>query len=111
MRSPIARSVKLLLSAKFAQGSKYHAQLSDIIQRVPDGRLRTNIGNVATSMMPTSPSARQSGSRERRSPAFGREYISNGLHRCNMTEETTPMKVTRWIGSRVDEDSAPGDGL
>ena len=37
------------------------AQLSEIVQRVRDGRLRTNIGNIATSTMPSPLSIRPSG--------------------------------------------------
>jgi hypothetical protein len=46
------------------------AQLSEIVQRVRDGRLRTNIGVVAPpSTMPSRPSTRASVGRERRSSA------------------------------------------
>ena len=38
------------------------AQLGEIVRRVRDGRLRTNIGNVSTSTMPSPPSFRQSDS-------------------------------------------------
>ena len=46
------------------------AQLGEIVQRVRDGRLRTNIGNVATSTTPSPPSTRPIAARGRRSSAF-----------------------------------------
>ena len=49
------------------------AQLSEIVQRVRDGRLRTNIGNVSASTMPSPPSTPWSAARGRRSSAFVRE--------------------------------------
>jgi len=49
------------------------AQLGEIARRVRDGRLRTNIGQVATSTMPSLPSTQPSGSMGRRSSAFVRE--------------------------------------
>jgi hypothetical protein len=46
------------------------AQLSGIVQRVRDGRLRTNIGNARPSTMLSPPSARASDATGRRSSAF-----------------------------------------
>jgi hypothetical protein len=37
--------------------------MSEIVQRVGDGRLRTNIGDVSTLTMPSPPSTRPSGAR------------------------------------------------
>jgi hypothetical protein len=51
-------------------------QLGEIAQRVRDGRVRTNIRQVAPSTMPSPPSTRLSGSRERRSSAFVREVAA-----------------------------------
>ena len=49
------------------------AQLSEIVQRMRDGRLRTNIGPSRPSTMPSPPSTRPSGARGRRSFVFVRE--------------------------------------
>jgi hypothetical protein len=49
------------------------AQLSEIVQRVRDRRLRTNIGNVSTLDDASPPSTRPSDARGRRSSAFVRE--------------------------------------
>ena len=52
------------------------AQLNEIVQRVRDERLRTNIGNVRPSTMPSPLSILPSGSAGRRSSAFVRERRS-----------------------------------
>src|SRR5205814_3581358 len=49
------------------------AQLTEIVQRVRDGRLRTNIGTSRPSTMPLRPSTRQSDARGRRSSACVRK--------------------------------------
>ena len=64
------------------------AQLGEIVQRVRDGRLRTNIGNVATLDDALQPSTRPSGSAGRRSSAFVREPPKRQI-----SEETIPMKA------------------
>ena len=64
------------------------AQLGEIVQRVRDGRLRTNIGNVATLDDALQPSTRPSGSAGRRSSAFVRVPPKR-----QMSEETIPMKA------------------
>ena len=72
------------------------AQLGEIVQRVRDGRLRTNIGNVATlddAVAAFNPTERIRG---RRSSAFVRERhdaIVSMHQRDSMTEETIPMKA------------------
>jgi NADPH:quinone reductase-like Zn-dependent oxidoreductase len=51
------------------------AQLNEIVRRARDGRVRTNIGNVAALDDAVAASTRPNGSRERRSSAFAREDL------------------------------------
>ena len=60
--------------------SPHRAQLREIVQRVRDGRLRTNIGNVATlddAVAALNSTERRS--RGRRSSAFAREDFGDTL--------------------------------
>ena len=67
------------------------AQLSEIVQRVRDGRLRTNIGNVSRpSTMPSPLSIRPSGSAGRRSSAFVRERRS--MHAASRRCPDRPLR-------------------
>ena len=67
------------------------AQLSEIVQQVRDGRLRTNIGNVSPSTTPSSPSIQPSGStgsdHPRSSVSDTYPYVQ---HFHQITEETIP---------------------
>ena len=73
------------------------AQLSEIVRRVRDGRLRTNIGNVSTlddAVAAFNPTERTQ--RGRRSSAFVRERLSIAATfppKRQMTEETILMKA------------------
>jgi NADPH:quinone reductase-like Zn-dependent oxidoreductase len=61
-------------------------QLSEIVQRVRDGRLRTNIGNVAILGDAVAARTRRSDATRRRSSAFAR----NGRERAENRDESRP---------------------
>ena len=73
------------------------AQLSEIIQRVRDGRLRRTSATSRPSTTPSPPSIRPNGSTGRQSSAFGRDrrapIPATFPRNSQMTEETIPMKA------------------
>ncbi|SFI03523.1 hypothetical protein SAMN05216525_103464 [Bradyrhizobium sp. Gha] len=56
------------------------AQLCEIVQRLRDERLRTNIGNVSPSAMPSPLQTRPSDAKGRRSSAFVPELRTGEIH-------------------------------
>jgi len=79
------------------------AQLSELVQRLRHGRLRTNIGNVAALTMPLRPFNRPSGPRERRSFAF----IVRIRNLPNRPRAYFPL-LRKWCLS-IDDAQAPCD--
>ena len=77
------------------------AQLSEVVQRVRDGRLRTNIGNVAPSTMPSPPSTRPSGSRARRSSAFIREDSGIAHWRRRLISRLQKCRKTKFLADFI----------
>jgi hypothetical protein len=67
------------------------AQLSEIVQRVRDGRLRTNIGTVATLDVPSPLSIRPSGSAGRRSSAFVPEGSGTASGSATPSGSSSPL--------------------
>ena len=85
------------------------AQLSEIVQRVRDGRLRTNIGTVATLDNAVAASIRPSGSAGRRSSKFVTEaYGSPAAANLQLPAELAVERIRAAAAQRDGEaDQAP----
>jgi NADPH:quinone reductase-like Zn-dependent oxidoreductase len=76
-------------------------QLGEIVKRVGDGRLRTNIGTVATPTMPSQPSTPASGTTERRSSEFAREDAASPRRTLyDPSAAETTSRASAWTSAR-----------